>query len=196
MKEHLFSVCIKRPLQCPQCLDKVLSSNLENHIKHECSKRFVYCYKGCGSLLQEIDTDSHETLDCAKRPTKCINGCGVSLPYFKMAEHTQLECEGRITGCPNRCQAAMRACDLKSHLRYCDYTLIECGAGGKKCSRPVRAWLKPPTTISAGEHGKYILDRCWQHNEHGLMWALKCSNVDIVVAFLAKVYALAVPICH
>ncbi|OQR88190.1 hypothetical protein ACHHYP_07271 [Achlya hypogyna] len=173
--DHLLNECPHRSVACPQCPSAIPFSIFDHHIKFDCPRRELFCHKGCGARVRDCDMAAHDAFDCAHRPAMCALKCGTELAMSQMQRHMQIECPQRLVPCPNRCGTQVHAVQVPGHLRSCDHRMVLCGAGGKQCARPLKAWI-----VS----GK--LDRCYKHRTHGFMWALKCGDVEVVLGFLNK----------
>ncbi|OQS07308.1 hypothetical protein THRCLA_20181 [Thraustotheca clavata] len=174
--DHTLNHCPQRMVECLQCKESIICSLFDNHLRFLCTQRKLFCQKGCGVRIKECDLIQHEIQDCIHRLLYCPLKCGLELAMSQLSHHLQIDCPRRLIVCPNHCNSKIPAIEMPAHLRGCDYRMVECGAGGKQCARPLRAWIVDGNLIN-----------CYKHKAHGFMWALKCNDIDVVLTFLNRI---------
>uniref|UniRef100_K3WII2 TRAF-type domain-containing protein n=1 Tax=Globisporangium ultimum (strain ATCC 200006 / CBS 805.95 / DAOM BR144) TaxID=431595 RepID=K3WII2_GLOUD len=173
---HLLFNCSQRVVTCAQCDQRTVFAKLQEHKALQCPQRVLFCHRGCGHAMKEIDAEAHEEGECVKRLVYCSNRCGLEVPYCALNNHLEVECNMRVIECPRGCQERLFAYQIETHWRRCRQRVVPCGTGTKACARPIRLWVSVRKLV-----------RCATHNDNALLWALKCQDDDLVTYLLQQV---------
>jgi Mg-chelatase subunit ChlD len=120
------TVCICRPVPCPQCKLTVEHSNLTTHTNNECVERIVPCSQNCGEKnIKDKDLFLHVTNACSNRIVRCPDGCDTKVMFCRVREHLTDSCTKR-TVCVLGCNQKVSSCLKKDHEVICPCRLVFC----------------------------------------------------------------------
>ena len=116
VEEHL-NVCPEFVLQCQNYCDVILPrEELEEHLKHLCTKRIVDCEQ-CHLSLMYKDLSQHDDV-CLEFQLPCPNKCDLNLKRKQLNTHIDTDCPNTVVDCPYRkfgCEREMKRCELEDH---------------------------------------------------------------------------------
>ncbi|KAL5497369.1 hypothetical protein EMCRGX_G013834 [Ephydatia muelleri] len=101
-------------------------SDLNNHMKKDCSHAFINCPNSCGEKVQKGKLEYHKVNDCSKRSHNCPY-CGMTSTYEDITKDHLPQCAETIVPCPNKCgNEAIQHKQLKKHIDQCPKTTLKC----------------------------------------------------------------------
>ncbi|XP_065846160.1 TNF receptor-associated factor 6-like isoform X2 [Oscarella lobularis] len=74
MDQHVKSDCSKRPVNCEHCAQRMSLDKLENHCNHICSKKLVECHL-CGAMVCRSLMKAHLSEDNSDSCPKAVIAC-------------------------------------------------------------------------------------------------------------------------
>ena len=162
VEEHL-NVCPEFVLQCQNSCDIILPrKELDEHLKHLCTKRIVDCEQ-CHLSLMYKDLSQHYDV-CLEFQLPCPNKCDVIVKRKQLNTHIDTDCPNTVVDCPCRkfgCEREMKRCELEDHekvneIAHLQYlmlcTLSEMDVMEKSMQRMERKFI---TMTNALEHISY-----------------------------------------
>jgi ankyrin repeat protein len=131
IEEHKIT-CSNRPVKCDLCNESIHLLSLKNHLKNECTDRFIQCPYNCGKNdLKEKMKEQHCKLWCKRRPIECTNSCGETVPYNEVLIHKRV-CLRRQVRCMLGCGDEMPYEERDHHQnKLCSKRWVPCK--WKKC---------------------------------------------------------------
>ena len=116
VEEHL-NVCPEFVLQCLNSCDVILpKKELDEHLKHLCTKRIVDC-EHCHLSLMYKDISQHYDV-CLEFQLPCPNKCDMIVKRKQLNTHIGTDCLNTVVDCPYRkfgCEREMKRCELEDH---------------------------------------------------------------------------------
>ncbi len=112
IEDHLTQKCEYRTIECKECDESILHSEMDRHTDIHTS----YC-KDCGEKIE-----SNKVHECRYEIIKC-HSCDKSMQRIFMEAHLNSECPRRMIQC-NVCGVERTADFMKSHHKDC--TLVSC----------------------------------------------------------------------
>ena len=116
VEEHL-NVCPEFVLQCQNSCDIILPrKELEEHLKHLCTKRIVDC-EHCHLSLMYKNLSQHYDV-CLEFQLSCPNKCDVIVKRKQLNTHIDTDCLNTVVDCPYRkfgCEQEVKKSELEDH---------------------------------------------------------------------------------
>ena len=100
-------------------------SDLNNHMKKDCSHAFTDCTNSCGEKVQNGKLEYHKVNDFSKRSHNCPY-CGMTSTYEDITKDHLPQCAETTVPCPNKCgNEAIQHKQLKEHIDQCPNTTLK-----------------------------------------------------------------------
>jgi hypothetical protein len=128
---HQEQVCDLRITECNHCHQRIMASQLQDHIKESC---MITCPL-CNDLVRTPDIVYHMENQCEERPVDCLQSCGETISFNKLAHHIDKQCTFTMINCPLECGTTYIRKDDNEHKRVCDLVMETCTMCDFQCIR-------------------------------------------------------------
>ncbi|KAL5497364.1 hypothetical protein EMCRGX_G013829 [Ephydatia muelleri] len=163
-------------------------SDLNNHMKKDCSHAFIDCPNSCGVKVQNGKLEYHKVNDCSKRSHNCPY-CGMTSTYEDITKDHLPQCAETIVPCPNKCgNEAIQHKQLKEHIDQCPNTTLKCEYSLVGCEHSCKQQLMD----------KHLKSEKAQHQEMALQLESKIqdltqSNKALIKKYFTDVQTYSIP---
>ena len=153
-------------------------SDLNNHMKRDCSHAFTDCPNSCGEKVQKGKLEYHKVNDCSKRSYNCPY-CGMTSTYEDLTKDHLPQCAETFVPCPNKCgNEAIQHKQLKEHIDQCPNTTLKCKYSLVGCEHSCKQQLMD----------KHLKSEKAQHQEMALQLESKIQDLTQYNKTLKKKY--------